>query len=410
MEKIMFESIKMAPSDPILGLSNIYNTDKRTNKINLGIGVYLDETGNTPILFSVKQAEKYLLQQEITKNYLSITGIPSFNTATQYLLFGEDNVILSKNNISTVQTPGGTGALRIAADFIIHNTTSRRIWISSPSWTNHRNIFLTAGFEVCTYPYYNAITHLIDFDKLYDSFKNIEDGDVVLFHGCCHNPTGVDLNIDQWRILSELAVKNHWLPLFDFAYQGFSVGLQEDLQGLHIFCKKNIELIVCNSYSKIFGLYNERVGACTIVTNNRKNAENSLSQLCTIIRANYSNPPAHGASIVSTILNDKTLRSLWKSELKCMREHMKCMRALLIYTLKINNPNKNFDFITKQNGMFCFMGINENDVITLREKWGIYLVGAGRINLSGLSNNNIYRVSEAITEIYKNNYYEINIT
>lgn len=405
----MFKSIKIAPSDPILGLSNIYNTDKKINKINLGIGVYIDAFGNTPILLSVKQAEKQLLKHENTKNYLNIEGLSSFNIATQSLLFGEDNTIISKKNIRTVQTLGGTGALRIAAEFIINNTKSRRIWISSPSWVNHRNIFLGAGFEICTYPYYDTVTHLINFEQLYESLKNVKDGDVVLFHGCCHNPTGVDPNIDQWNILSKLSAKNHWLPIFDLAYQGFSNGLQEDLQGLHAFCKKNIELIVCNSYSKNFGLYNERVGACTIVAKNNDNAENALSQLRSIIRAHYSTPPTHGASIVSIILNDETLRSIWECELKQIREHIKCMRMLLMHTLQINNPNKDFSFIAKQNGMFCFMGIHENSVIKLREESGIYLVGSGRINLSGLSHENIAYVSSSITEIYKNNYCEINV-
>lgn len=405
----MFEAIKLAPADPILGLSDIYNTDKRKNKINLGIGVYIDALGNTPILLSVKQAEAQLLKQEITKNYLNIEGMHSFNIATQSLLFGENDVIIPKKNIRTVQAPGGTGALRIAADFIINNTSSRRVWISSPSWINHRNIFLASGFEVCTYPYYDAITHSINFDRLYENLKNVKDNDVVLFHGCCHNPTGIDLNIDQWSILSELSVQNKWLPLFDLAYQGFSFGLKEDLQGLHIFCKKNIELIVCNSYSKNFGLYNERVGACTIIAKNNNNAERALSQLRAIIRANYSNPPAHGASIISTILHNKKLRSIWENELKSMREHIQYIRKLFVYTLQNNNINKDFSFISKQNGMFCFMGINEDHVITLREQSGIYLVSSGRINLSGLSDNNIPRVSKAITEIYKNNYYEINI-
>lgn len=405
----MFESIKIAPPDPILGLTNIYNTDKRKNKINLGIGVYINTLGNTPIFLSVKKAEEQLLKNETTKNYLNIEGIQSFNIATQNLLFGKNDDIVPKQNIQTVQAPGGTGALRIAAEFIINNTNSRRIWISSPSWINHKNIFLAAGFEICTYPYYNTTTHSINFDKLYETLKNIKNTDTVLFHGCCHNPTGIDLSINQWNILSELSAKNKWLPLFDLAYQGFSVGLKDDLQGLHIFCKKNMELIVCNSYSKNFGLYNERIGACTIIAKNNKNSENILSQLRSIIRANYSNPPAHGASIISIILNDKILTSIWKNELKCIREHIQYMRKLLVYTLQHNNPNKDFSFIAKQNGMFCFMGINENHVIKLREQSGIYLVGSGRINLSGLSEHNIARVSEAITEIYKDNYHEINV-
>lgn len=405
----MFEYIKLAPSDPILGLSKIYKSDKRKNKINLGIGVYIDTLGNTPILMSVKKAEKKLLKCETTKNYLDIEGIHSFNAATQSLLFGENDAIIPKKNIKTVQAPGGTGALRIAADFIINNTKARRVWISSPSWINHKNIFLAAGFEVCTYPYYNAATHSINFDELYEILKNVKNNDVVLLHGCCHNPTGIDPDINQWNILSELSTQNKWLPLFDLAYQGFSVGLKEDLQGLHLFCKKNIELIVCNSYSKNFGLYNERVGACTVITNNSNNIKNISSQLRSIIRANYSNPPAHGASIVSMILHDDTLKSEWENELKYIREHIQYMRKLLAYTLNTNNPNKDFSFISKQNGMFCFMGLSTDHVLKLREQLGIYLVDSGRINLSGLSNNNISQVSEAITEIYEKNNYEINM-
>ncbi|URJ28343.1 amino acid aminotransferase [Candidatus Blochmannia vicinus (nom. nud.)] len=394
----MFKSIKMAPADPILGLSEIYNSDERKHKINLGIGVYLDKIKNTPVLTSVKQAEEWLLKHETTKNYLSIEGMHSFNTATQCLLFGvnNNNSIISKERIRTVQAPGGTGALRIAAEFIIKNTKSKRIWISNPSWVNHKNIFLSAGFEICTYPYYNNITHSLNFDELYSSLKNVKPNDVVLFHCCCHNPTGIDPNIEQWSILSELSEKNRWLPLFDLAYQGFSRGLTEDIEGLYIFCKKNTELIVCNSYSKNFGLYNERIGACSVITNNKDDADRVLSQLRVIIRGNYSNPPAHGASIVSLILNNKNLRSIWEEELKTMREHINYMRKLFFNTLKNNNENTDFSFIKTQCGMFSFIGLNENQVMNLRNKFGIYLVGAGRINLAGLSNDNIVYVCRSI--------------
>ncbi|URJ23402.1 aspartate/tyrosine/aromatic aminotransferase [Blochmannia endosymbiont of Camponotus sp. C-003] len=398
----MFQSIQMAPDDPILGLSEIYDADERKNKINLGIGVYIDKTKNTPVLTSVKQAEEWLLKHEISKNYLNIEGLHSFNTATQNLLFGSNaNSIVSEKRMRTVQTPGGTGALRIAAEFIVKNTKSKRIWISSPTWINHRNIFLAAGLSVYTYPYYNNINHSLNFDELYSSLQDVQPNDVVLFHCCCHNPTGIDPNTEQWSILSELSEKQQWLPLFDLAYQGFSHGLKEDLEGLYIFCKKNPELIVCNSYSKNFGLYNERIGACTVITNNNDDAERALSQLRVIIRGNYSNPPAHGASIVSLILNNKILRSTWESELKNMREHIKHMRKLLANTLQTHDKNKDFSFIKRQCGMFSFIGLKENQVIRLREQFGIYLVGAGRINLSGLSEDNIDYVSKAIIKTYK---------
>ncbi|CAD83484.1 aspartate aminotransferase [Candidatus Blochmanniella floridana] len=405
----MFKSMIMAPPDPILGLSKIYHSDTKKNKINLGIGVYIEKFHAAPILESVKQAEDLLLKKEISKNYLAIEGSNDFNNANQTLLFGPNDSIISKNRIRTVQAPGGTGALRIAAECIAKydNTINkkRRIWISEPSWVNHKNIFFAAGLEVCTYPYYQKSTHSIEFDKLIDTFNNIvKPGDIVLLHGCCHNPTGMDPTIEQWKMLSECAEKNRWIPLFDLAYQGFDNGLQEDLIGLHMFCKNNPELIVCNSYSKNFGLYNERVGACTIITENNNHADCVLSQLRATIRAIYSNPPAHGAAIVSTILQNKTLRFIWEKELKNMRDHIKNMRKLLFNTLnKYKNSkviNQDFSFINNQKGMFAYIGLNSNQVIKLREELGIYLVDSGRLNLAGLSHKNIDYICNAICNLY----------
>lgn len=399
----MFEFMSMAAADPVLGLSRIYKNDKRSNKINLGIGVYTDKTADAPVLISVKNAENFLLKEEISKNYLSIEGMELFNTATQSLLFGDTNSIIDKNRIRTVQAIGGTGALRIIAECIAKNSNFRRkIWISNPSWINHNNIFLAAGLEVHVYPYYNKITHSIDFDKLFSTLSKIQPGDIVLFHGCCHNPTGIDPDFDQWRILSECAKEKQWIPLFDLAYQGFDCDLQSDLQGLHIFCKNNPEIIVCNSYSKNFGLYNERIGACTIITENNDHAERALSQLRSVIRASYSNPPSHGAAIVSTILLNLKLRAIWEDELKNMREHIKGMRTLLLNTLQntCKTSKKNFSFVKNQRGMFSFIGLNENQVLKLREKFGIYLVGSGRINLAGLSNDNINYVCKAIQSLF----------
>ncbi|URJ24920.1 amino acid aminotransferase [Candidatus Blochmannia ocreatus (nom. nud.)] len=398
----MFKFIKMAPADPILGLSEIYDNDVREDKINLGIGVYIHKNNNAPILNSVKKAEEWLLKHETSKNYLNIEGMQTFNTATQDLLFQDihHQVIVPKQYMNTVQTPGGTGALRIAAEFIISNTNTKRIWISSPSWINHKNIFLAAGLEIHTYPYYDDITDTLNFDELYSSLKNIQSNDIVLFHGCCHNPTGIDLNAEQWEIISDLSIKNKWLPLFDIAYQGFSCGIKEDLKGLYIFCKKNIELIVCNSYSKNFGLYNERIGACTIVTNNTKKTTHILSQLRAIIRANYSNPPAHGASIVSLILNNKILKYEWETELNNMRMHINNIRKLFFYTLQKNNNNKkDFSFINNQTGMFAYLNLNTDQVIKLRKEFGIYLVGSGRINLAGITNENVNRVCQSIINV-----------
>lgn len=398
----MFELMSTAPADPVLGLSEIYKNDTRTNKINLGIGVYTDRNINAPILESVKNASKLLLDQEISKNYLRIDGMELFNIATQTLLFGESNSIINKDRIRTVQALGGTGALRIVAECIAKNSNHRRtIWISDPSWINHKNIFAAAGLEVCTYPYYDKITHSINFDKLLSNLMKVKTGDIVLFHGCCHNPTGMDLNSDQWKILSEYSEKNRWIPLFDLAYQGFDSGLQSDLNSIHIFCKNNPELIICNSYSKNFGLYNERVGACTIIAENSTHAEQALSQLRSIIRANYSSPPFHGAAIVSMILLNPKLHSIWQHELKNMRDHIKNMRQLFFYNLQNINKSstKDFSFIKNQKGMFSFIGIETKQVLQLREQAAIYLVGSGRINLAGLSSDNVVYVCQSIMNL-----------
>lgn len=246
----MFENISAAPADPILGLTDLFRADDRANKINLGIGVYKDETGKTPVLTSVKKAEHYLLENETTKNYLGIDGLPAFGQCTQELLFGKQNAIIADKRARTAQTPGGTGALRVAADFIANQTSAKRIWISNPTWPNHNNVFSAVGLEVCQYDYYDAANHALDFDGLLNSLNAAQAGDVVLFHGCCHNPTGIDPTAEQWATLAELSVAKGWLPLFDFAYQGFARGLEEDAEGLRLFAAKHDELIVCSSYSK----------------------------------------------------------------------------------------------------------------------------------------------------------------
>lgn len=399
----MFETMPLDPGDPVLGLSKIFKQDKRINKINLGIGVYTDHVNDAPIFNSVKIAAQSYLAQETNKNYLNIEGSESFNISTQSLLFGDTNQVIHKDRMRTIQSIGGTGALRIAAECIAKTATHRRkIWISNPSWINHKNIFLASGLEVHTYPYFDFKTHKIDFDKLYLTLNQIKSKDLVLFHGCCHNPTGVDPNLDQWQILSECAKKNQWIPVFDLAYQGFGCDLQSDLKGLHIFCQNNAELIICNSYSKNFGLYNERIGACTIVAEDSHNANKALSQLRSVIRANYSSPPCHGAAIVSTILSNKKLRSKWETELTNIRERIKKMRALFSYKLnKFNQPvSNNFNFIKNQKGMFAFLGLNFNQVNKLKEQFGIYLVGSGRVNLAGLTEHNVEYVCSSIKKIF----------
>ncbi|POW98031.1 aromatic amino acid aminotransferase [Serratia marcescens] len=395
----MFEKITAAPADPILGLTDIFRADARPNKINLGIGVYKDETGKTPVLTSVKKAEQYLLENETTKNYLGIEGIPAFASCTQELLFGKESPIVTARRARTAQTPGGTGGLRVAADFIANQTSAKRIWISNPSWPNHKNVFSAVGLEVLEYAYYDAANHALDFDGLLNSLKQAQAGDVVLFHGCCHNPTGIDPTAEQWAQLAELSVANGWLPLFDFAYQGFANGLEEDAQGLRIFAAKHQELIVASSYSKNFGLYNERVGACTIVATDAETADRAFSQVKAAIRANYSNPPSHGAAVVATILGNDALRAMWEQELTDMRQRIHRMRQLFVNTLQEKGAQQDFSFIIQQNGMFSFSGLTKEQVLRLREEFGVYAVNSGRVNVAGMTPDNMAPLCEAIVAV-----------
>ncbi|BEO12979.1 TPA: amino acid aminotransferase [Serratia marcescens] len=395
----MFEKITAAPADPILGLTDIFRADARPNKINLGIGVYKDETGKTPVLTSVKKAEQYLLENETTKNYLGIEGIPAFASCTQELLFGKESPIVTDRRARTAQTPGGTGGLRVAADFIANQTSAKRIWISNPSWPNHKNVFSAVGLEVLEYAYYDAANHALDFDGLLNSLKQAQAGDVVLFHGCCHNPTGIDPTPEQWAQLAELSVANGWLPLFDFAYQGFANGLEEDAQGLRIFAAKHKELIVASSYSKNFGLYNERVGACTLVAADAETADRAFSQVKAAIRANYSNPPSHGAAVVATILGNDALRAMWEQELTDMRQRIHRMRQLFVNTLQEKGAQQDFSFIIQQNGMFSFSGLTKEQVLRLREEFGVYAVNSGRVNVAGMTPDNMAPLCEAIVAV-----------
>ncbi|MFU9137711.1 amino acid aminotransferase [Erwinia tasmaniensis] len=395
----MFERIAAAPADPILGLADLFRADDRPNKINLGIGVYKDETGNTPVLTSVKKAEQHLLENETTKNYLSIDGLADFARCTQELLFGEGSTVVSAQRARTAQTPGGTGALRVAADFISSQTDAKRIWISNPSWPNHKNVFEAAGLEVCEYQYYDASTHSLDFDGMVSTLRDAKAGDIVLFHGCCHNPTGVDPSAEQWTALAELSRASGWLPLFDFAYQGFARGLEEDAEGLRIFAARHQELLVASSYSKNFGLYNERVGALTLVASDANVAATAFSQVKYTIRANYSNPPAHGAAVVATILSNKALRAIWEQELTDMRQRIHRMRQLFVNTLQEKGAKGDFRFIISQNGMFSFSGLSKDQVIRLREEFGVYAVNSGRVNVAGMTPDNMSPLCEAIVAV-----------
>lgn len=385
----MFEKITTAAADPILGLTEAFAQDTRPEKINLGVGIYKDETGQTPILKSVKLAEQKLIEEEKSKSYLSIEGHKAYAAAVQTLLFGADSEVISSKRAITAQAPGGTGALRTAADFIKSQLPSNRIWVSNPTWANHGNVFNTAGLDVQQYAYYNAETKDLDFNAMLADLEKADAGDIVLFHGCCHNPTGIDPTFVQWTELAQLCAEKKLLPLFDFAYQGFAQGVEEDAAGLRVFTQHCSELLVANSFSKNFGLYNERVGALTLVARDADVAAAAFSQIKSGIRANYSNPPAHGAAVVALILGDDELRKQWIDEVAEMRVRIHEMRELFVDTLAELGAKGDFSFITRQNGMFSFSGLTKEQVKTLKDDYAIYIVGSGRISVAGMTKDNM---------------------
>ncbi|GGP75388.1 amino acid aminotransferase [Shewanella ulleungensis] len=396
---MIFSEVTLAPADPILGLTDAFKADTRAHKVNLGVGIYKDEAGQTPVLKSVKKAEAILLETELTKNYLGIEGVQAYNQVVQGLLFGSNSQIINDKRAVTAQAPGGTGALRIAAEFLVRNTKSTTIWVSNPTWANHQNIFETAGLTVKEYRYYKAETHDMDFDAMLVDLNQAKAGDVVLLHGCCHNPTGIDLSLSQWSQVAQVCLDKQLLPLFDFAYQGFGAGIEEDAQGLRIVAAVVPELLIANSFSKNFGLYNERIGAVTVVAEDEGAAINSFSQIKKTIRANYSNPPAHGGLIVSTILANAELRQEWEAELTEMRERIAEMRTLFVDSLQAEGVEQDFSFISRQNGMFSFSGLNKQQVARLKDEFAIYIVGSGRISVAGLTKNNMPAVCKAIAQV-----------
>ncbi len=395
----MFEKIELAPADPILGLNEAFRADPRDSKVNLGVGVYKDESGATPVLHCVKQAEARLLANEQSKSYLGIDGHAQFRALVPPLLLGEDHPALSAGRVRTVQAPGGTGALRIAGDFVLGHTEIRRVWISNPSWANHRQIFETCGFEVCEYRYYDKANRTLDIDGMLADLDRLGPTDLVVLHGCCHNPTGIDPTPDQWERLAQSAKARGWLPLFDFAYQGFATDVEPDAAGLRRFAEQLDELLIANSFSKNFGLYNERVGAMTVIAADSNMAERALSQIKRSVRANYSNPPSHGAAVVATILGDPELKALWLEELAQMRERIQSMRQALVAGLRSEGVPGDFSFIEAQNGMFSFSGLTPEQVKALQSEFGIYIVGSGRINVAGLTSQNLTRVTRAIAAV-----------
>jgi aspartate/tyrosine/aromatic aminotransferase len=399
----MWKSIQPAPPDSILGLTEEFKKDQNPQKVNLGVGVYKDEAGNTPVLRAVKAAEKILLETQKTKSYLPISGDPAYAAAVQRLILGAESEVISTERAATIHAPGGTGALRVGADLIYKFTPDAKVWVSSPTWANHNGIFGTAGagFEITQYAYYDAESKGLDFDTMISDLRSVPAGDVVVLHACCHNPSGVDLSGDQWKQVAALASENRWIPFLDFAYQGFGDGVDEDRYAVEQFAAAGIDFLVASSFSKNFGLYNERTGAITVVTPDKAQAGVAMSHLKTVVRTNYSNPPAHGGMVATIILDTPELHEMWLEELAEMRDRIVNMRRSLVAGLAAQGVEGDFSFIERQRGMFSFSGWSDDVVSSLRKNNNIYVVGGGRINLAGLTTENIEYVCKAVANAMK---------
>ena len=394
----MISQLQHPPADPILGLSVKFSADNNPDKIDLGAGIYKDNTGKTPVLDCVKIAEQFRVDQEVSKAYLGSKGSALFNDKIAALILGDHKVLL-ENRIRTVSTPGGTGALRIAGELINKTKPGATIWVSNPTWANHQGIFKAAGLNVKTYPYYDYENKCLDFDGMIAALKLIPKDDAVLFHACCHNPSGMDLNPQQWQEVAQLSKEIGFMPVIDIAYQGFGEGLEADAFGVRLMAETVEQMIICSSCSKNFGLYRERIGACSIIGKSVSAADIIGAVMVTVVRVNYSMPPAHGAAIVETILDSAELTAQWHIELKEMRDRIGDMRHLLVDKLIENGVSRDFSFIAKQNGMFSFLGIDAAQIDRLQSEFGIYVVGSSRISLAAISTDNVDYLTKSIAKV-----------
>jgi aromatic-amino-acid transaminase len=395
----LFAAVEMAPRDPILGLNEQFNADPNTKKVNLGVGVYYDDNGKLPLLKCVAAAEKQMLEAPKARGYLPIDGIAAYDKAVQGLVFGADSEAVKSGRIATVQGLGGTGGLKVGADFLKKVNPNAQVLISDPSWENHRALFEAAGFPVGTYPYYDAAKRGINFDGMLAAFNAAPTGTIVVLHACCHNPTGYDLTLDQWKLVIEAVKARGLVPFLDMAYQGFGEGIAEDGAVIGLFMAAGLDIFVSTSFSKSFSLYGERVGALSVVAASKEEADRVLSQLKRVIRTNYSNPPTHGAQVVATVLNTPELRKLWEDELAEMRVRIKQMRTALVEKLKGAGIQQDMSFITQQKGMFSYSGLNKEQMQRLRSEFGVYGVDSGRICVAALNSKNIDYVVEAIAKV-----------
>jgi aspartate/tyrosine/aromatic aminotransferase len=395
---MFFPPIEMAPADPILGLTEAFRKDPRATKVNLGVGVFVDDKGTTPVLECIRRAERLLWETEKTKGYTPISGPAEYGEAVAHLVFGREFHGLASNSVAVAQTPGGTGALRVGAELLKAFRPQGTVWMPNPTWGNHGGVFAAAGLATKSYPYYDPATQGVDVDAMCAALEKIPAGDIVLLHVCCHNPTGADLDAAAWARVGDVAAKAGWFPFFDFAYQGFGAGLEEDRAGLLAVMQKVPEALVASSFSKNMGLYGERVGALLLVAESARDAAAGLSQIKRLVRVLYSNPPKHGAALARMVLEDDELRRLWVGEVEAMRLRIQRVRQELVDGLAARNTGVDFSFIVRQNGMFSFSGLGDAQVEFLREQKAIYMVKGGRINVAGLMPETLGYVCDSIAE------------
>ena len=395
----MFAALQAYPPDPILRLIAEFRADPRPDKVDLGVGVYKDELGRTPIMAAVKAAEHRILEAEDSKAYIGPAGVPEFNAAIQRLVFGGGHPVLVASRAATVLTPGGCGALRVGAELLKRAAPDTTIWVSDPTWANHIPLLGNAGLRIREYPYYDRQSSSLRFDAMLTALVQAGAGDVVLLHGCCHNPCGADLDGEQWRAVAELAEQRGFLPFVDLAYQGLGDGLDADAAGLRLLAERVPELLVASSCSKNFGLYRERVGSLSVIAGNEPEASAAVSHVNNIVRGMYSMPPSHGGAIVAEILGDDALQQEWRAELDGMRERINGLRRLLNEKLRERNVARDFSFIERERGMFSFLGLSEAQVARLIADFGLYMVNSSRINVAGISQTNVDYVADALAAV-----------